>query len=411
MTLVDALEPRDRVVAGRVAATLTAIGSVVLVAYEGYNVVIDRPGTTVTSFALAVVVALLLVLVAVSFRRRPMRMPRVSFVALPVVATLVVTAFNVGTQDASTAARFSLTFAVVYAGGYLRAPAAWFVMAVATACDAVVVLAVLPPSAVASELVIASVAFGALTGVLVSAGRRNDVLVAELNRWATTDSLTGLASRRAFEQAARELLDSPDQGRGTGLLVIDLDRFKDLNDAYGHPAGDAALVHVAQVLRGHVRPQDLVARLGGDELAVLLPEVDGDALGHRAEALRHAVQAEPMVWDGAAVPLSLSAGGAHVMPGRGDAPAPMVGGPRGLVPPEGVAGHAEQGEGRGPRRLEVLYRAADAALYRAKREGRDRVEVVSVPADHAEGTARPPVDGLARPSVGSPADAASPAVS
>ncbi|WP_250448087.1 GGDEF domain-containing protein, partial [Actinotalea sp. C106] len=312
MTLVDVLEPRDRVAAGRVAATLTAIGAVVLVAYEGYNVVIDRVGSSPTSFAVCVVAAVALLLTAISFRRRPLQMPRVTFLALPVVATFVVTGFNLWTQDASTAARFSLTFAVVYAGGYLRAPAAWFVMVVATVCDAVVVLTVLPPGAVASELVIASVAFGALTGVLVSAGRRNEDLVAELNRWATMDSLTGLASRRAFEQAAREALESPDQQRGTGLLVIDLDRFKELNDAHGHPAGDAALVHVGQVLRGHVRPQDVVGRLGGDELAVLLPEVDGQALRHRAEALRHAVQAEPLVWEGVAVPLSLSAGGAHV---------------------------------------------------------------------------------------------------
>uniref|UniRef100_UPI002027FC89 hypothetical protein n=1 Tax=Actinotalea sp. C106 TaxID=2908644 RepID=UPI002027FC89 len=68
-------------------------------------------------------------------------------------------------------------------------------------------------------------------------------------------------------------------------------------------------------------------------------------------------------------------------------------------------------EGRGPERLEILYRAADAALYRAKREGRDRVEVVSVPARRAEEHVRPPVDDVARPPVGRTADAVRPAVS
>jgi diguanylate cyclase (GGDEF)-like protein/PAS domain S-box-containing protein len=92
----------------------------------------------------------------------------------------------------------------------------------------------------------------------------------ELTRKALTDVLTGVANRRAFEEELERLpADQP-----FGLLLIDADRFKDLNDRYGHAAGDEALIEIARRIQHSVRAGDLVARLGGDEFVALLPGID-----------------------------------------------------------------------------------------------------------------------------------------
>ena len=93
---------------------------------------------------------------------------------------------------------------------------------------------------------------------------------------ALTDELTGLPNRRRLDQELRAAVGSG--GGPVGLLMLDLDRFKDVNDALGHPSGDTLLVEVARRLQGHVTGRELVARLGGDEFAVLLPGTTADAL-------------------------------------------------------------------------------------------------------------------------------------
>ena len=126
-----------------------------------------------------------------------------------------------------------------------------------------------------------------------------------------------------------------------------MDSFKTINDSYGHPVGDDVLVHLAALLRSHVRADDaVVSRLGGDELAVLLPGSPADVAARRAEELLQAVRSAPLpLPDGALLSLSVSVGVAHVPPGPGD--------------------------------LRVFYSAADAALYEAKRAGRGRVAVAA----------------------------------
>ena len=138
------------------------------------------------------------------------------------------------------------------------------------------------------------------------------------------------------------MLTSSDGDGGTSLILLDVDRFKHINDTWGHPAGDAALTHLADVLRSHSRPDTVLSRLGGDELAMLLPGCPYDVALRRAWELVEAVRTSPMTLPhGDQVALSISVGVAH---------APV---------------HADS--------LQGLYTAADLSLYDAKRNGRGRV--------------------------------------
>jgi diguanylate cyclase (GGDEF)-like protein len=127
-----------------------------------------------------------------------------------------------------------------------------------------------------------------LAGLVIARMRdRTDDLVERLNRAARTDALTGLLNRRAFdEQLERELARAERTQRPFAVLLGDLDGFKEINDRYGHPAGDATLILVGQVLRGATRTVDTVARVGGDEFALLLPESDEEQGWVLVERLR-----------------------------------------------------------------------------------------------------------------------------
>ncbi len=180
--------------------------------------------------------------------------------------------------------------------------------------------------------------------MLARANTMQERLVTALQEQARVDALTGLVNRRAFDDALATTLTQPVRA-GTALVLIDVDAFKTINDSHGHPVGDAALVHLADVLREQVRAEDAVlSRLGGDELAVLLPDCAADVAARRAEELLTAVRATPLrLDDGTLLALSISVGVAHVPVRSGD--------------------------------LQTLYHAADAALYDAKRSGRGRVSV------------------------------------
>lgn len=164
--------------------------------------------------------------------------------------------------------------------------------------------------------------------------------VAGLELQGLTDPLTGLWNRRAFDRRLREEWQRHRQdGRALGLLMIDLDRFKCINDDFGHPAGDAVLVQVAGLLQAGVRRSDLVARFGGEEFVVVLPDADPASAHAVAEKVRRAIEQAP--WPHR--PLTASIGVASVVPAAGsDGPA--------------------------------LVAAADKALYQAKQAGRNRVQ-------------------------------------
>lgn len=164
---------------------------------------------------------------------------------------------------------------------------------------------------------------------------------------AVRDGLTSLYNRRAFNELLVSAIaneDRRDEGR-MGLVILDLDHFKKLNDTYGHPAGDAALRSCARLLMQHLRKGDQAARFGGEEFVIILPGLDEDKAVQAAERLRVGVETHRLVFEGARIPLAASFGVA-VWPADGREP-------------------------------EALLAAADRALYSAKESGRNRVVAAS----------------------------------
>jgi diguanylate cyclase (GGDEF)-like protein len=133
--------------------------------------------------------------------------------------------------------------------------------------------------------------------------------LAEAERLADHDTLTPLLNRRAFmREVQRAISVARRHGVAASVIFFDLDGFKTVNDRYGHAAGDAALVAVAQRLQGAVRDSDVVGRLGGDEFAVLLLHADRETALQKAEALRDCVIGAPAPFEGAGIPISLTYG-------------------------------------------------------------------------------------------------------
>jgi diguanylate cyclase (GGDEF)-like protein len=174
----------------------------------------------------------------------------------------------------------------------------------------------------------------------------NARMLEQLERRAAEDPLTGLANARAFQQACVvELARARRDGAPVALLMLDLDHFKAINDAYGHPYGDEILCMVADVLRSSVRPHDTVARLGGEEFGALLLGASDEEAFEVAERMRIAIAAVP-----AQITLSTSVGVA-------------------VRDADGLASYDD------------LLKEADEAMYGAKRSGRDQTSLRAVSGD------------------------------
>ncbi|WP_249379750.1 GGDEF domain-containing protein [Actinotalea sp. K2] len=345
MTAASFLEPRDRVATGRAAATLLVVGGLVTFGFEVYAVAVGREHNSWMTLGVTGVVLVLMTWLAVVFWYRATTMPAGAFLgtAFGGIALIVVVALV--TLDPSAAAQIGFVYPVVGAATYLRPPAAWTVVGGVVVGDAVIVFSLLDPVAAAADLAVMTSAAVVLTIMLTRSGAYQQQLLDRLHELATVDALTGLVTRREMEEVAARVLSAHRAvpAPGVGLLILDVDRFKILNDTFGHPAGDAALEHLASLLHDVLRPGDTVARMGGDEIAALLPGIDRDALAHRAEAVRSTVRANPLPHPAGELALSVSVGAAHTATVGAD--------------------------------FHELYAAADAALYRAKVAGRDRVEV------------------------------------
>jgi diguanylate cyclase (GGDEF)-like protein len=140
--------------------------------------------------------------------------------------------------------------------------------------------------------------------------------LSEAEGLADRDALTPLLNRRAFlRELTRVAAFAERYGSAASLVYLDLDGFKAINDRYGHAAGDAALVAVAERLAGLVRESDLVGRLGGDEFAVALVQADATTAAAKAEALAAAIAREPLQFGEWSAPVRLSWGVAELTPG------------------------------------------------------------------------------------------------
>ncbi len=143
--------------------------------------------------------------------------------------------------------------------------------------------------------------------------------IASLERLADQDALTPVANRRAFvRQLSRMIAFANRYGVPASVVYFDVNNMKQINDAHGHPAGDAALRHIAMVLQQNIRSSDVVGRLGGDEFGVILAQTDAEQAHSKAAALAEAIAASPLRWVGATLPLS-AAYGVHSFSGSDDA--------------------------------------------------------------------------------------------
>ncbi len=171
-----------------------------------------------------------------------------------------------------------------------------------------------------------------------------NTMAAKLKERAVTDDLTELPNFRAFRtRIEEEIARASRYDLSFGILILDLDRFKQYNDRFGHLAGNDALHRVARAIRDAVRQVDLAARYGGEEFAVIVTQADTGTLVRLGERIRADVEAIPAPPDGDAVTVSI--GGA-------------------TFPNDGATADA-------------LFAAADERLYQAKRQGRNRVVVVT----------------------------------
>jgi diguanylate cyclase len=166
----------------------------------------------------------------------------------------------------------------------------------------------------------------------------------DLRREATTDGLTGIANRRYFDMTLQTMSgDAMNSGDDLSLLLIDIDHFKKVNDTWGHATGDAVIQFVATTLAQNVRGQDCVARYGGEEFAIILPTTSIEAAMHVGDNIRTALSRRPFAaptFEETVRAVTVSIGVACYEPGES---------------------------------LAQLVQRADAALYQAKKTGRDRV--------------------------------------
>jgi two-component system cell cycle response regulator len=175
--------------------------------------------------------------------------------------------------------------------------------------------------------------------------------LATLREQATRDGLTGVWNRKMiFDTLAQELARAGREGTPLAIVMVDLDKFKSINDSFGHPAGDAVLQQASRRLSACVRTYDHVGRYGGEEFLIVLPNCDGDQARKLSERLRQSVADTPMHAEGNELHITCSLGVA------------LTDTPNGI----GVA---------------ALVHAADEALYRAKQAGRNCVQLAPLPAN------------------------------
>ncbi|UQX88276.1 GGDEF domain-containing protein [Jatrophihabitans telluris] len=339
MALLDVLQPRDRSEAARTILTLSAVAAVV----TSVLALVNPQSAGGRLIALAVIVPVVAVVVGAAWLlTRSERDHPIGWAVIPLLTVVAIVSLDLLTKDVSTSAQVFLFFPALYGSSQLPRWGAVILTAASIAGDIVIAFTLLPARQATIDATYVVAAIVTSAGLLVYAEDRRAALVERLQRQAAIDPLTGLVTRRVLDQAARSALSGAASVYGTALILLDVDKFKSVNDQYGHLAGDEVLIQLAHILLRSARSADIVSRMGGDEIALLLPGCSESAAIRRAEQLCSDVRAHAfMLSDGTQLTLSVSAGVAH---------APT---------------HATD--------LRPLYAAADTALYQAKRSGRDRV--------------------------------------
>lgn len=347
MHVLGAFVPRNPAGARQVLFALTAAATGVTLVFTVLaprTLFPEDQSATATGTTVAVCLILLALACDLRFGRRDAVWV---WAAFPLLAVGAITGLDLLSGDASVAAQVFFLLPVLYAGAQLHyAGVACVLIAVTAGVTIVNATLVAGWTAVANTCFVVA-AMSVTAGALAVNGRRTDQLIAQLEKQATVDSLTGLFTRRALDRAAQ--VSQADDA--LGLLVLDLDNFKKVNDVHGHLAGDAVLQQLGALLTDLSRRSDSVARMGGDELAMLLPGCSLEAVFAIAEQVLQAIRTHRF---------DISE---HTMVRSPHAPTVLR-----LTASAGVAHlptHADT--------LAGLYAVADAGLYDAKACGRDRV--------------------------------------
>jgi diguanylate cyclase (GGDEF)-like protein len=330
---VELRDPHAAPTAARAGGSLLIIGGSLAVVLMAFG-----PGFVPGKFEPTLVVASVALLVGSFCIIRSDRVPRWFLPLIGPLGTVLIGLSSTLTHTAIDGSELLYMWTVLFSAYFLR----W-----RFALLNVGVIAVVYPSIVISLLgklgvtpAVYLVGTSIVTLFIVGNLRRQITrLLATSALEARTDGLTGLANRRSWEEGlVREIARQARRSTPLCLLMIDLDHFKQLNDAYGHAAGDVALCNVASVLRSYTRRSDVLARVGGEEFGLLLPDCQPGDGRARAEEIRATLEEISAHWT---TPVTVSIGLAA------------------------LPAHAGTGE--------ELMAAADAALYEAKRSGRNTV--------------------------------------
>jgi len=181
-----------------------------------------------------------------------------------------------------------------------------------------------------------------LNARLLQSSEKLKLLNAKLERLANSDGLTAIANRRHFFERCAECWSLLERHGGrAGLILFDIDRFKQVNDTYGHQAGDAVLIEVARLSKLALRQHDLIGRVGGEEFCILARETDRVGLQEVAERVRRAIEQHSFTFEQRDITVTISLG---------------------------CACRSDRHE-----TVDTLYRLADDLLYKAKQNGRNQV--------------------------------------
>jgi diguanylate cyclase (GGDEF)-like protein len=333
--LLQSMLPRDRDVAARTLFLLAAVAAVMTATLNVLHPTVGPQAQLVAGL----VSGLVCVAVAVAGWSFRFIAGSACWAAFPPACVAAIVTLDLLSGDASLGGQLFFFFPVLYAASQLPLRGASLVAVLVVIGSAVVLFDELPARQAVISAVPLDLTLLAATAVLGYSAERQAALASTFRALAEIDPLTGLATRRVLDDAMRRAL-AVEVSAGTAMILVDIDEFKTINDRWGHPGGDAVLHQLAELLRQHSRAGDTIGRLGGDELALLLTSCTRESASRRADELVRAVAHTTFTTSEGTIPVSVSAGVAH---------APT---------------HAFD--------TRSLYAAADAGLYAAKRDGRNR---------------------------------------